>query len=663
MSESVTSSTLTAEVKLARFEALLDRPDLTRDDVDEMIELVDGLVMYPSEQTSALYERMVEIADRLDYPRGRAYALGYRGYAEYMQSNHEAALQLLLQALEVCIEAGLEDDRAVVLTGLANVYTSTGNYELALADALEALEILDRTGQRQRAAWCRYGIGIGYAEIGDIDQARRYFEDALTMFRDMDETSGEGRCLVGLAEALQHEDRWEESEALLLRGLDLFRSVSDRLSESRALNDLGRFYRDRGDPERAEDHLLRSLALRESFGNRQAQSTTLIDLGRLYLQEDRLDDALDVLHRALEIARDIGARPRVYRTHHALSKVYEQQGNLRAALDHFRAYHTLYQEVFSDERAAAIRNIQARARARDAEHRAEIARLRNVELKAKNDQLEALLAELHAAQDQLVQSEKMASLGRLMAGIAHEIRNPLNFINNFSHLSVELADELDEELRQALEDADEPVDDLADLLDDIRFNAGKIKQHGERAERIVHNMLDHARTDAGPLVATDLNAHLDDYLDLAFHSSLSADPNLAVEITRDFDPAVGDVAARPQELGRVWINLLENAFGAVRERAASAPPAYRPAVRVSTRRRGDTVEVRIIDNGPGVPESIRDRIFEPFFTTKPPGGGTGLGLSLSFDIVTQRHGGSLALEESDEGASFLIELPASASHV
>lgn len=661
MSEPATSSTLTAETKLARFEALLDRPDPTRDDVDEMIALVDGLIMFPSARTAALYERMERIAAGLDYPRGRAFALGYRGYAEYMQSNHEQALQLLLHALEVCIEADLDDDRAVVLTGLANVYTSTGNYELALADALEALEILDRTGQRQRAAWCRYGIGTGYTEIGDLEQARRYFEDALAMFRDMGQTSGEGRCMVGLAGILQNEDRWEEAETLLQRGLALFRSVDDRLSQSRALNDLGCFYRDRGDPARAEDHFLRSLELRKSFGNRQAQSTTLIDLGRLYLQEDRLDDALDVLHRALDIARGIGARPREYRTLHALSKVYERQGDLRAALDHFQAYHDLYQDVFSDERTAAIRNIQARARARDAEHQAEITRLRNVELKATNDRLEALLAALHAAQDQLVQSEKMASLGRLMAGIAHEIRNPLNFINNFSHLSVELADELDEELRQVLEDADEPIDDLTDLLDDIRFNAGKIKAHGERAERIVHNMLDHARTDAGPPVEIDLNAHLDDYLDLAFHSSRSSDPDLAVEIMRDFDPAVGRVAARPQELGRVWINLLENAFGAVRERAASDPTAYRAAVRVSTRRRGDTVEVRIADNGPGVPESIRDRIFEPFFTTKPPGGGTGLGLSLSYDIVAQRHGGSLTLDDTDEGAAFLIALPAPAA--
>ena len=267
-------------------------------------------------------------------------------------------------------------------------------------------------------------------------------------------------------------------------------------------------------------------------------------------------------------------------------------------------------------------------------------------------QLERSIAELQRAQEQLVHQEKMAGLGRLTAGIAHEIKNPLNFVTNFAKASVELVEELREEL------ADADADGAGAILDDLTTMAAKIVEHGDRADRIVKGMLQHS---TGGRVAFDevrVNAFVDDYVNLAFHGMRAHDSALNVEIVRDYDDGAGSVEAVPQEFGRVLVNLLNNAFYAVREQARRQEGAAAPRIRVATRRRDGEVEIRVEDNGPGVPEAIRQRLFEPFFTTKPPGEGTGLGLSLSYDIVTKVHGGRLELEMAEgRGTTFVVTLP------
>ncbi len=283
---------------------------------------------------------------------------------------------------------------------------------------------------------------------------------------------------------------------------------------------------------------------------------------------------------------------------------------------------------------------------------------RSAKQQAVSDELKAALVHLESTQDQLVQSKRMASLGQLTAGIAHEIKNPLNLVNNFAQLSVELADELKEELEEGRDrPVGEMMDEVGDILDDLAHNARKITEHGQRADRIVRNMLLHSRTNADQRQPTDLNGLLIEYTNLAYHGQRAADPHFNVTFEKQLDPEVGDVSVVPQELGRVFINLLTNAFYAVAARADEEEGVV-PTVTLTTQAVDDEVEIRVSDNGTGIPEDIQARIFEPFFTTKPTGVGTGLGLSLSHEIVTQRHGGTMEVESvKGEGTTFVITLP------
>jgi signal transduction histidine kinase len=261
------------------------------------------------------------------------------------------------------------------------------------------------------------------------------------------------------------------------------------------------------------------------------------------------------------------------------------------------------------------------------------------------------IEDLKAAQNQLIQSEKMASLGELTAGIAHEIQNPLNFVNNFSEVNKELVDELQHELKAGR------IDDAMEIANDIKANEEKIHHHGKRAGAIVKGMLQHSRTSSGKKEPTDLNALCDEYLRLAYHGMKAKDKSFNATFIGTFDPDLPKLNVIPQEFGRVLVNLISNAFYAVAEKSKSAGPSYQPAVTVSSKRKDTTIEISVADNGNGIPDAIREKIFQPFFTTKPTGEGTGLGLSLSFDIV-KAHEGQLSMESKQgEGTIFLIQLP------
>jgi signal transduction histidine kinase len=314
------------------------------------------------------------------------------------------------------------------------------------------------------------------------------------------------------------------------------------------------------------------------------------------------------------------------------------------------------------------RRLTARERARgEAERirlRAEAAEAQAQALKAENDRQEAELAkareleaaytQLQGAQAQLVHAEKLASLGRLTAGIAHEIKNPLNFVNNFAEMNAELVGELRQVLASHRDRLDGEVDGL---LDDLTANAQMIEEHGKRADGIVRSMLAHSRSGSGPRRRIALNALVEEYGNHAYHAARAKDAAFEVALTYALDPAAGDVEVVADEIGRLLLNLLGNAFDAVRERAGHAAPGYVPTVTVATRRRPGAVEVRVSDNGVGIPAAARGRLFEPFFTTKPPGQGTGLGLSLSHDVAVA-HGGTLGVESGEgTGATFTFTLP------
>ncbi len=268
-----------------------------------------------------------------------------------------------------------------------------------------------------------------------------------------------------------------------------------------------------------------------------------------------------------------------------------------------------------------------------------------------NSALTQSLEELKAAQAQLIQSEKMASLGELTAGIAHEIQNPLNFVNNFSDVSTELVDEMNEEIEKG------NLEDAKQIAQDLKQNLEKINHHGKRAGDIVKGMLQHSRSSSGVKELTDINALADEYLRLAYHGLRAKDKAFNAAMKTDYDESIGLIKIIPQDIGRVVLNLITNAFYAVTERKKQQPEGYEPVVSVSTKTINDKIEVHVKDNGPGIPKKILDKIFQPFFTTKPTGQGTGLGLSLSYDIV-KAHGGELKVETKEgEGSAFIIQLP------
>jgi len=275
-----------------------------------------------------------------------------------------------------------------------------------------------------------------------------------------------------------------------------------------------------------------------------------------------------------------------------------------------------------------------------------------------NAALQKSLDDLKAAQTQLIQSEKMASLGELTAGIAHEIQNPLNFVNNFSEVSTELVDEMNDEIEKG------NLEDARQIAQDLKQNLEKINHHGKRAGEIVKGMLQHSRSSSGVKEPTDINALCDEYLRLSYHGLRAKDKSFNATMKTDFDTSLEKVNIIPQDIGRVVLNLLTNAFYAVDEKKKLNIPAYEPTVTISTncsplpwRGVGGEVQITVSDNGNGIPQKILDKIFQPFFTTKPTGQGTGLGLSLSYDIV-KAHGGELKVDTKEgEGSVFIIQLP------
>ncbi len=267
--------------------------------------------------------------------------------------------------------------------------------------------------------------------------------------------------------------------------------------------------------------------------------------------------------------------------------------------------------------------------------------------------------ELKEAQAQLVQAEKMASLGQLTAGIAHEIKNPLNFVNNFAELTVDLASELAEEIeKKASSHNDKDREYLLEIIGDIASNAKKINEHGKRADSIVKGMLLHSRGKAGDLQPTDINALLAEYVNLGFHGMRAQDNTFNLKIETDYDPKVGMINVVPQDISRVFLNIINNACYSTNQKKKELKDAYFPILQISTKNFENKIEIRIRDNGTGIPQEILDKIFNPFFTTKPAGQGTGLGLSLSFDIVVQEHKGEMRADSKvGEYAEFTIVIP------
>lgn len=441
-----------------------------------------------------------------------------------------------------------------------------------------------------------------------------------------------------------------------------------------------------------------ALKTMQEKGDKKGIAQSFMDLGNLNLKLNNPVEAKKYLQSSVTISKELNDKNSLASAYGNLSSIDDRQGNYKEAYEYYKLY-TLYRdsveniEISKRFLQAQLKHDyeikEANAKALQARKDAVARRTRNIQylviisfgiiilaglvilliqrrnnkqkqtanllLQVQKEKVENALTDLKSTQAQLIQSEKMASLGELTAGIAHEIQNPLNFVNNFSEVNKELLLELQEEISNG------NVDEAKIIANDVIDNQEKINHHGKRAEAIVKGMLQHSRTSTGVSELTDINALADEYLQLSYHGFRAKDKSFNALLKTDFGEGIGKIKIIPQDIGRVLLNMFNNAFYAVREKEktmSEMSPGYKPAVSITTEKKGNIVELTVTDNGSGISQKVMDKIFQPFFTTKPTGEGTGLGLSLSYDII-KAHGGTVEVETKEgEGTKFIIQLPA-----
>ena len=443
-------------------------------------------------------------------------------------------------------------------------------------------------------------------------------------------------------------NKLEEALQDLNEALTASRLGDEPFHWANAYNDIALFYKKYDQPDSSIQYALKALDESAKISYDRAKVLSLDILSEMYESKDPVK-ALNYYKLANDVRSNLFGAGNVQILREMVAN-QEKKAEEKAALQKQSRNNLLQSLLLFGLLSVLIiayilfRNNKSKIKANKTLHRQKI-------------EIENTLDQLKSTQSQLIQSEKMASLGELTAGIAHEIQNPLNFVNNFSEVNAELIKEIQDVRRKTQDERDEELEN--ELLQDIAQNQEKVHHHGKRADAIVKGMLQHSRTSSGQKEPTDINALADEYLRLAYHGLRAKDKSFNATMKTDFDKTIGNINVVQQDIGRVVLNLINNAFYAVNERLRQSQPdsGYEPTVTVSTKNLGDKIEISVKDNGNGIPESIKEKIFQPFFTTKPTGQGTGLGLSLSYDIV-KAHGGELTVETIiGKGSKFIISFP------
>ena len=583
----------------------------------------------------------LDISRRLGYEKGVAFALYHMGLGEFLRSDHEKSMALLLEAEQMMKSLGEENGLGMTRGVMAGVHLSLGDYENALSSSFDALKVHRRTKDRFNEGWMLHGIGGGYQEMGDFSRALRYHEEALEVFEELDLDIGRARALSGMGTVHQSLKEFDKALEYHRQSLELFRRTPNDLGESRALNDIGVILQEKGEFEKSREHLQRALELRENFGNKQAVSTTLINLGKLSVAEGKLEEALDRVLAALDIAEEIKAKPRIYQAHMVLSDICYDMNDPAAALVHYKIYQQVKEQVVGDQANSRLKNLEVGFEMEKAEQEAKISRLKHVELKEKNDQLEGLLAELHEAQSQLIQSEKMAALGSLVAGILHEVNNPLGAINGTSDVSercvARIRSWVAEKIPEALNDRK-----FAQALEILERDRKVTKEATARISQIVQSLKGFVRLDSASVESADLNQGLDHTLTLLDHEFKGR-----VTVVREFGD-IPPVLTDMRELNQVFMTLLKNAGEAISQKGT---------VTVRTRLENDRVLIEIADSGEGMDTDTLAQLFEPSFFRKGKRVKSGLGLPAASNIVKKAGGIIEAESEPTQGTTFRVWLP------
>ena len=567
---------------------------------------------------------------------------------------------------------------AVVLAELGFIISRNGNTAEGLKMLYESLENAEATGNSQ-------AIGIVYNNLGNCypnnrKLSREYFTKAMQFSQKGNDYLFVAFDLANLANLFMQE---QKKDSALSYYLEAYRIGIEKNIEPiipMALLSLSKF----DDKAKRLQYYHQAAKMPFIIRNLGAKSSLLRQFANHYLESKKMDSAFYFATQFYNNTRTADLTNQLSALF-LMSQYYRALPNTDSTLSYLERFYTLKDSLQGDKvveqaQTLAFNDMQRQKelviaktafqnriiffflvaialfllgtafifwRSKRKEQQAKIL------VQQQKDQLEETLEKLKSTQSQLIQSEKMASLGELTAGIAHEIQNPLNFVNNFSEVSTELIDEMNEEINKGnLEDAKE-------IANDLKQNLEKINHHGKRADAIVKGMLQHSNSGSGKKEPTNINKLANEYLRLAYHGLRAKDKSFNATLNTDFDESIGNINIVPQDIGRVILNLITNAFYAVDEKKTlreGQGEKYDPTVSVSTKKIGDKVEIMVADNGNGIPQKVLDKIFQPFFTTKPTGQGTGLGLSLAYDIV-KAHGGELkVVTKEGEGSEFIVQL-------
>jgi two-component system, NtrC family, sensor kinase len=544
------------------------------------------------------------------------------------------ALEAGLKALKIAEQGKYPYEEIFSLVRIANVYFAVRDPTKAMIYLKKSDELLkDHYDDFQWEA-TQYFLGDGYEQLNQLDAAEKQAQilDAKSGSKPIWQVTINrlrGNIAVKRNELALAIEYYRKSNAVATAGT-AYREAAT------ASNAMAQVFKKLNQPDSAIFYAKQGLKLGEmlSYRNRILAASSL--LAELYADKDPAE-AVNYFRIASAAKDSLHGVQKFQQLQSATMKEQERQTELEAASI---AYNNKMRQwaLFG---GGALFLIIA------------IILFRNNRQKQKtNKVLENTLHHLRNTQSQLIQSEKMASLGELTAGIAHEIQNPLNFVNNFSEVSRELLDEMKIELDNG------NSADAKEIASDVMQNLEKILHHGKRADGIVKGMLQHSRTGSGQKEPTDINSLADEYFRLAYHGLRAKDNSFNVTLKTDYDESIGAIRIIPQDIGRVILNLITNAFYVVNEKKKHEPNGYEPAVSISTKKSGNKILISVKDNGNGIPQNVLDKIFQPFFTTKPTGQGTGLGLSLSYDIITKGHGGELKVKtKEEEGSEFIISIP------
>jgi signal transduction histidine kinase len=623
-----------------------------RDTSQVKILLHLGSTYYFTKPDSCLMftEQALSLSRSLGYREGEISSLNNAGEALRFIGNYPRALQMQLEALALNRQYKDLDGEATSLGFIGFTYVEFREFRQGLFYLLAARELNSQNANKLKETFDLTNIGNAYDMLGKPDSALYYQKMSMQKYQGL--THGPLKSLILTRTGNAYVGLGKSDSALVFfqRALNNARAVNDEVNNTKIQRKIAEWYESTDQRDSSLYYAKKAII----NGQRSAQRLEILETSNLLVRLFRKNAQLDSAFYYEDIAKamtDSLYGPQKFREIQLLmlaeqeyqQKIIQEQQLFRDRIKYGALISAL--AVFLLLAIVLLRSNRHKQRA-------------NFLLTEQKHKIELTLSQLRSAQNQLIQSEKMASLGELTAGIAHEIQNPLNFVNNFSEVNKELLEELNIEIEKG------NYEEVKIIAADIIVNEEKISLHGKRADAIVKGMLQHSRTTTHTKEPTDINALADEYLRLAYHGLRAKDKSFNANLRTEYDEAlsageagIGKVNIIPQDIGRVLLNVFSNAFYAVSEKRKSLQERYEPTVTLTTRKSGDTVEIIVADNGNGIPDAIVNKIFQPFFTTKPTGQGTGLGLSLSYDII-KSHGGEINVNNTiGEGIEFKITLP------